>query len=962
MLDRIARLPLERPREIVAATIVITLLLAPFLQDVSFSTDVEAFLPDSPTVANHERTETLFGQESKVAQLYLVPSSGRNNVLTMPALLEMLDLHERVEQIPGVTNVVSVAGFFDQVLADGGRSFDAVSQDACPWEQVRNSMGPFEGGNYSIYYVDFVTDVLVHRDLDWTNFWYPEEGACRPGPNATAALVQAYMEPGLDNDQKKQVGIELRKLSVEWNDYATELEAEPFSVDLLAHDVDESTRLTNLMMGVGMLVMTVLLLWFSFRHWSYVLLPLLTLALAVAWTFAFTGLVGIQLTAIDVAVMPLVVGLGIDFAVHLSRRYQEELHLGRSVSGAMEMSLQHTGRALTLAMLTTVIAFLSGVTAGVGPVRDFSLICAFGIAAAFLLTVFFYSSLRFWLDSRSATPAALHDTPKMVETTIARAAMAVEQRPLTILAVVAVITLVALAGATRLDTSFSIEDFLSDDLPIMDTASSIRTDFRGASYAQSQILFEGNLTYREFLDDLSRLQSGLGDDTYIIQVGAEPRADSIQTLVQTSLNAECLQQMTREQREVCEPYSVSTGEDETYEWQVTVPFSVQDREVMQISWTTERPGSPALSTLEVNVTWLNDSGLQSDSNSYQADTWDGLLASDTFTFTVDVPETAAQAYLRFAHVNDADDDLLIESIAVRSDNYLFVQSPLYSFNLTHEAVSFSQTSDGDIRELFDYLWQRDLDVADVFLGTTYAEQARQLLHRDSAGEYDAAVVRIFVGPTHDNELDNEGLEQLLVQLHEDVPDDGFPDAEVSFTGGHILTITTVNAIQNTQLASTLVAIFLAAVLLVGIYRHVGLGLLNILPVILAAIWIMGTMAALGITLNVMTVMVTALTVGLGIDYAIHIVERYREESQYRSEQAALENTIHQTGAALLISGLTTIAGFGVLLLSPMPLVRNFGIITAATIVYSVVIAILVLPSLIWAGNRLSEWASQQWSG
>ncbi len=122
------------------------------------------------------------------------------------------------------------------------------------------------------------------------------------------------------------------------------------------------------------------------------------------------------------------------------------------------------------------------------------------------------------------------------------------------------------------------------------------------------------------------------------------------------------------------------------------------------------------------------------------------------------------------------------------------------------------------------------------------------------------------------------------------------------------------------------------------------------------------MAALGITLNVMTVMVTALTVGLGIDYAIHIVERYREESQHRGEQAALENTIHQTGAALLISGLTTVAGFAVLLLSPMPLVRNFGIITAATIVYSVVIAILVLPSLIWAGNRLSEWVSQQRTG
>ena len=99
------------------------------------------------------------------------------------------------------------------------------------------------------------------------------------------------------------------------------------------------------------------------------------------------------------------------------------------------------------------------------------------------------------------------------------------------------------------------------------------------------------------------------------------------------------------------------------------------------------------------------------------------------------------------------------------------------------------------------------------------------------------------------------------------------------------------------------------------------------------------MAVFSITLNVMTVMVTALTVGLGIDYAIHIIERYREELTHRSEQEALEMTIHQTGSALLISGLTTVGGFAVLLLSPMPLVRNFGLLTALTIVYAVLIAL-----------------------
>ena len=67
----------------------------------------------------------------------------------------------------------------------------------------------------------------------------------------------------------------------------------------------------------------------------------------------------------------------------------------------------------------------------------------------------------------------------------------------------------------------------------------------------------------------------------------------------------------------------------------------------------------------------------------------------------------------------------------------------------------------------------------------------------------------------------------------------------------------------------------------------------------------------------------------------------------------------RTGSALLISGLTTICGFAVLFLSPMPLVRNFGIITAATILYSMFIAIFVLPSLIWITNRIREWVSNQ---
>jgi len=98
MLDRAARLPLERPHATLAAILLLTLLLAPSLLQVSFQTDVEAFLPNSEAASQHERVELLFGRESKVAQLYVIPTNG-NNILTMEALLEIQELHRQAAQL-----------------------------------------------------------------------------------------------------------------------------------------------------------------------------------------------------------------------------------------------------------------------------------------------------------------------------------------------------------------------------------------------------------------------------------------------------------------------------------------------------------------------------------------------------------------------------------------------------------------------------------------------------------------------------------------------------------------------------------------------------------------------------------------------------------------------------------------------------------------------------------------------
>ena len=952
MLERYARLPIDSPRQIILVVALISLIISPFVLKVEFSTDVQAFLPQSEEVETYDAITEDFGKDSSIVNLYLTSVSG-SNVLTMDSLVDILQLHNDCLQIDGVKGVLSVADFFDSALLDSGLSLSAVKSEEEPWELVYDSISTSGSGNYSWNEVDFVGDVLINKDLNLDPLIIVEsEGSVRGAPIANSTIIMVNLDPDLSTEQKKEAGQKLRTLADSHNqDSGSDISADAFSVDLLASDVDESTQYTNILMIVGMLLVTVVLLWLTFRHWSYVVLPILTLILSIFWTFSFAGIVGIKMTALGVAVIPLVVGLGIDFSVHVSRRYQEGIAAGSSVEDSLIESQVHTGQALSLAMFTTVIAFLSGITGGVGPVRDFSLLCAFGIFSSFILTLFFYTSMRYLLDSSSEEMAVKPQNSELIESTIIKASQIVDKHPQAIISTVIIVTILALGGASQIETSFSLDDFLSDDLEIMVTAEKIQSDFRGASYSQSQILIQGDIDSTDFIDGNYELQygqsssdnKGLNDDRYVIKVGANARVESVHEIVQKAIDSE--------------EYSVNYGENLTHEWTITNPFLVTSGDNLDVHWTMEQ--SAVSPSLEAIILWYDSSNeLLGTEKLTNIDISTELSSSSSAS--IQIFDNSYKARLKFSHLQDVSEDSLIQSIEVNNrERYVFVQSLTDTFNLTYQAKTFSLTTDSDIHNLYDYLYQRELDIADPFTGESYSDEIKHVLNVDSEGNYVSSVVRIYVGPTTSYELDNDGLEFMRSELDADIPDIFIENFTVSTTGGHVLTSVTVNEIQKTQISSTLIAILFAAITLVIIYRSVDLGIIAVFPTILASIWILATMTLLGITLNVLTVMVTALTIGLGIDYAIHIVERYREEIEHKTESQAIETTIVRTGSALLISGLTTVSGFAVLFLSPMPLVRNFGIITAATIIYSMFIAIFVLPSLIWISNRIKEWISSQ---
>jgi predicted RND superfamily exporter protein len=127
----------------------------------------------------------------------------------------------------------------------------------------------------------------------------------------------------------------------------------------------------------------------------------------------------------------------------------------------------------------------------------------------------------------------------------------------------------------------------------------------------------------------------------------------------------------------------------------------------------------------------------------------------------------------------------------------------------------------------------------------------------------------------------------------------------------------------------------------------GLGIANLVPILLTIAALAATMRYLDIPFNVLTGTTLSIGIGLGIDYSAHLVHRFSEE--YRGSvdlYDALAVSVRGTGGALAGSMLTTTSGTGVLVLAVIPILGQFGLLIALSVLYSFVASVLVLPTTI----------------
>ncbi len=195
--------------------------------------------------------------------------------------------------------------------------------------------------------------------------------------------------------------------------------------------------------------------------------------------------------------------------------------------------------------------------------------------------------------------------------------------------------------------------------------------------------------------------------------------------------------------------------------------------------------------------------------------------------------------------------------------------------------------------------------------------------------------------------DNESKKEFSKYMKTFIKENSSEDCQIEITGMPFVDITMDQSLINSQIGSILIAILFVIILVGIILRSWKSGIYATLPIIATIIILFGFMGLTGISLNIATVLVASVALGIGIDYSIHIISHFNESFKKSQDlYGAIQESILVSGKAIIINVISVSAGFLVLLFSEMVPLQYFGLLIALSMISSCLGALTLLPSIL----------------
>lgn len=435
----------HRPWLVIAVVFAITVGLASFLPRMEFDASIENMMPqDDPVLAELQDAVADFGSQD----LFFIAIES-DDVFRPATLQKIADLTAALEEVPavkGVENPFNVqmveSSFFGIEIAPMAAEVPQTADEIEAFK-ARILASPYGG---RLITADGRGAALM-LDVEWDLEGNNREKVI----NEISSVVEGYIGP----EQIHMVG----------DAY-------------ILHYTEQAMKrdLRNLVPIVVLVIATTL--YFTFRSFLGVLVPLLTVGAALTWTVGLMIWYGIPVSMISMAMPVILVTLGIASGIHILNKYLETLGQGMSKESALQETFATITSPVLMAAFTTAAGFASLITAFVQPIKEFGVITAVGVMIAMTLSLSLIPAmLVLWkkpeVKQEKREAGVLNRFLKtLTQWTISR--------PAYITAIAVVIVLVFGFGATRITLESNIVNYFGANSPVKKGTMVIEEIFGGS--------------------------------------------------------------------------------------------------------------------------------------------------------------------------------------------------------------------------------------------------------------------------------------------------------------------------------------------------------------------------------------------------------------------------------------------------------------------------------------------------
>lgn len=552
LVNALAALVRKSPWGVLGVAVLLTVVFGAFLPQQETASGNEGFSPDSPEFLALDTISEYFSDNSE-EPVQIVMSAEGGNLLTAGGLRDYVAIQgaiasSDVADLLGGRPGGDIIGFFDPLLQ--GLQMRAADQEI-PLETILENISDEEVAQGFVDSLDAVPAEFRGQFVGLLG----ETATDLTVPTADVGLMVVFLNvSGLDDPDQTI----LQAKEVDMADAITAVETEvatgtAFSFALLFANADEFQSEIGRLFGTAFLIIVVILMFVYWvrprgrlsrgrsirRSLADMGLTMLVIIMSIVWMNGvgvllgpkYLGLIG-NFSEILQIIPILLIGLGVDYAIHLTSRYREELGTGDDVVGAAGRATVTVGIALVLATLTTSIGFLTNVANPITAIADFGVLAAVGISSAFILMLTVVPSLRVLLDRRAEARGTLpteafgYQEERLLPKIMGTTSVLAERFAIPTLAVAIVLGGAGVYGFTELNTEFSFTDFLPEDAPALETFNLITDEFGGGFGEETEVIIEGDVATPDVHNALVASWANLGGTSNVVQFGDRAAAES----------------------------------------------------------------------------------------------------------------------------------------------------------------------------------------------------------------------------------------------------------------------------------------------------------------------------------------------------------------------------------------------------------------------------------------------------